>query len=102
MSEQQFDRFVEQVEEALDQVVTTGSDQQLFVASYLNGHFALQVARALNEKNYCLTQLDLAMQESLSLAFRNRELEGEDQRQVEKLWQSLLRENCQSGVRSSA
>ncbi|GAA0366007.1 hypothetical protein GCM10009092_32940 [Bowmanella denitrificans] len=90
MSEQRFNQFVDEVEAAFDQAVMDGSDHELFISSYLSGHFSLMVARALNSAEYCLEKLDSAMQQSLTQAFANRELESADQAQVQALWQKML------------
>ncbi|MDF2178043.1 YfcL family protein [Aliiglaciecola sp. CAU 1673] len=90
MAEQQFQAFVEAVEQAFDQAVEEGSDQQLFISSYLSGHFSLVVANALNAKEHCLQSLNDKMQSSLAMAFANKELEGGDQDQVRALWAQLF------------
>ncbi|GGO73633.1 YfcL family protein [Bowmanella pacifica] len=90
MSEQAFNQFVDTTENAFDQAVVQGSDHELFISSYLSGHFSLVVAKALTQANYCLANLDRAMQQSLSDAFANNELDPADQQQVLALWQQLL------------
>lgn len=89
MSEQAFNQFVDATENAFDQAVVTGSDHDLFISSYLSGHFSLVVAKALTQADYCLVSLDSAMQKSLSDAFANNELDPADQQQVFALWQQL-------------
>lgn len=92
MSEQQFHGFVAALEQAFDKVVEVGSDQQLFVSSYLSGHFSLIVANALNQQQYCLQALDESMQASLAAAFAKGELQQQDQAEVMDLWQTLFRQ----------
>ncbi|MEW9799103.1 YfcL family protein [Alteromonas sp. CYL-A6] len=82
-------RQINVIEHALDDVVNTGSDDELFVASYLQGHFAV-IARALEmDEHATLDALDDQMRKSLVTAFRNKELEEADQEQVLLLWQRL-------------
>lgn len=89
MTEQQFVNYIEAIEQYFHQTVAEGSEQELFVSSYLNGHFDLMVSRALNLGIYSAEALDKAVRESLQHAFENKELEPEDQHQVIRLWQRL-------------
>jgi hypothetical protein len=89
MTEQQFIAYIEEIEQHFHQTVAEGSEQELFVSSYLNGHFDLMVSRALNMEIYSDEALDRAVRESLQQAFDNQELEPEDQQQVMSLWQRL-------------
>ncbi|MGJ8682208.1 YfcL family protein [Paraglaciecola sp.] len=82
--------FISDVEQKLDQVVVDGSDQQLFISSYLQGHFAVMAGQSQVQDMTKVSQLDELMQNSLQQAFSNNELEPEDQQQVWDLWQSLL------------
>ncbi len=77
------------IEGYLDQVVVAGSDQQLFIASYLQGHFAVAVGQSQILQMTQISELDTIMQDSLTGAFANNELVPSDQEQVMKLWQSL-------------
>ncbi|ALS97710.1 YfcL family protein [Lacimicrobium alkaliphilum] len=89
MTEQQFIAYIEEIEQHFHQTVAEGSEQELFVSSYLNGHFDLMVSRALNLGIYSTEALDKAVRESLQQAFDNKELEPDDQQQVIRLWQRL-------------
>lgn len=82
--------FIQQTEVYLDQVVGHGDDQALFIASYLQGHFAVAAGQSQVQAMTKVQQLAQLMQISLDSAFANSELEEEDQRQVSSLWQSLL------------
>ncbi|MDO6568717.1 YfcL family protein [Alteromonas sp. 1_MG-2023] len=78
------------IEAALDDVVNHGSDDELFTASYLQGHFAV-VSRLLEmQPTATLEQLNSDMIASLQAAFDNKELEGDDAAQVTALWTRLL------------
>lgn len=89
MTEQQFIEYIEGIEQHFHQTVAEGTEQELFVSSYLNGHFDLMVSRALNMNIYSVDSLDQAIQQSLQQAFDNNELEPADQQQVIDLWQRL-------------
>lgn len=84
-----FERFVTQTEQALDAVVDTGSDQQLFIASYLHGHFSLVSAQLVTAGCFDLDELDLTLNSSLQRAFADNELEEADQHEVVALWSQL-------------
>ncbi|MFS1703944.1 YfcL family protein [Alteromonas sp. AMM-1] len=85
-----FVQLVNDIDTALDNVVDTGSDDALFIASYLQGHFAVQARKLELEAEASAQLLNERMQTSLSAAFENKELEGDDQTAVLALWQQLL------------
>jgi len=82
--------FIHKTEGYLDQVVEHGNDQELFIASYLQGHFAVEAGQSQVQGMTEVEQLSDLMLSSLTQAFDNNELETEDQKQVLSLWQSLL------------
>lgn len=80
---------IEKIESQLDDVVNHGSDEDLFIASYLQGHFMV-VARPLEvEPDATIETLDEGMRKSFINAFRNRELDEDDQDKVLAMWQRL-------------
>ncbi len=90
--------FIEQIgqiEDALDGVVDYGDDDELFIASYLQGHFAVIARQQEMESDATLTTLNDAILGSLNAAFENKELDDSDQQKVMSLWQRLL-EQAQS------
>jgi hypothetical protein len=89
---QTFDYFVDAVQNELDKVVQHGSDQQLFIASYLTGHFSLLHSQGKSNDDYSLQAADDYMLSSLNMAFANKELADADQQQVMGLWQQLFRQ----------
>lgn len=82
--------FIQQTENYLDMVVETGNDQQLFIASYLQGHFAVQAGQSQVQNMQYKEDLNQLMQTSLHQAFVNNELEALEQKQVSELWELLL------------
>ena len=84
--------FIQKTERYLDQVVEHGNDQQLFIASYLQGHFAVVAGQSQVKKMTQVEQLAELMHTSLTAAFENKELAVEDQEQVLLLWQTLQAE----------
>lgn len=84
---------IAKIESALDDVVNHGSDDELFIASYLQGHFAVEARQLEMQENATITLLDEKMQESLQQAFANNELEGDDAARVSALWAKLM---CES------
>lgn len=87
---QTFSLFVDDVQTELDKVVLKGSDQQLFIASYLTGHFSLLHSHAKSNDDYSFEAIDDYMISSLNVAFANKELAEADQQQVLDLWQQLF------------
>ena len=82
--------FIQKTEDYLDQVVEHGNDQELFIASYLQGHFAVAAGQSQVRHMTQIRQLDELMNTSLDAAFDNNELAVDDQQQVLSLWQILL------------
>jgi|TARA_R110002111_G_scaffold20353_2_gene48701 hypothetical protein len=82
--------FIQKTEDYLDQVVENGNDQELFIASYLQGHFAVAAGQSQVRHMTQVRQLDELMNTSLDAAFDNNELAVDDQQQVLSLWQILL------------
>lgn len=81
--------FAAKVEHYLDSIVDTGTEQELFIAGYLHGHFSLVVSQIESDGNDDKQRLDSAMLNSLQQAFEQGELEQDDQQQVFALWQKL-------------
>lgn len=91
-----FQTLTDHIEQALDGVVDHGTSDELFLSSYLQGHFAV-IARQLEmQADASSSMLDDAMQESLNSAFANNELEDADQNAVFALWQKLLNDARQA------
>ncbi|GAB2686267.1 YfcL family protein [Aliiglaciecola aliphaticivorans] len=90
MSYQQLEEFIQQAESQLDAVVETGTDDELFIAGYLHGHFSLVVSQALSSEQANIKTLNKLLTENLDSAFAQKELEPEDQQKVILLWQSLI------------
>jgi hypothetical protein len=91
---QDFVQLVGQLESALDQVVDHGTDDELFIASYLQGHLALVAKPMEVVPGSNLEKLDSALTASLSDAYDNKELTDDDQVKVSALWSRLKRENA--------
>ncbi|MDG6097045.1 YfcL family protein [Alteromonas sp. ZYF713] len=86
----EFVTVVEKIDSALDGVVDHGSDDELFIASYLQGHFAVEARKLELDETASVEKLSQTMQQSLEQAFANNELEPADQQAVAVLWQKLL------------
>ena len=78
------------IEASLDDVVNHGSDDELFIASYLQGHFAVEARQLEMQEDATVAMLNDKMLESLNSAFANNELESEDAKQVKALWARLV------------
>jgi hypothetical protein len=78
----------------LDSFIVDGSDHELFIASYLHGHFDVAVANVeklieQGENNPILT-LQVTLDKQLQNAFENNELGTSDAEQVNTLFNSLF------------
>lgn len=78
------------IEAALDDVVNHGSDDELFIASYLQGHFAVESRQVEMQEDGTMEMLNERMLASLKRAFSNNELEDSDATQVSAMWQRLF------------
>ena len=81
---------IARIEAALDDVVNHGSDDELFIASYLQGHFAVEARQVEMQHDATLTTLNEKMNDSLCRAFENKELDNDDAARVTQLWDRLL------------
>lgn len=81
---------IAKIEAALDDVVNHGDDDELFIASYLQGHFAVESRQLEMKENATMKQLDDNMTTSLERAFANNELEKDDAERVNALWTRLF------------
>ncbi len=82
--------IVNQLEQSLDNVVNVGSDDDLFIASYLQGHVSVVAKPMEIQANANVSLLDEKVKENLSEAFENKELEPEDQAKVIQMWNELV------------
>ena len=83
-------KAIAEIEASLDDVVNHGSDDELFIASYLHGHFAVEARQLEMREDASLELLNEKMLSSLDSAFKNNELESEDAKQVKALWARLV------------
>lgn len=81
---------IAKIEAALDDVVNHGDDDELFIASYLQGHFAVESRQLEMQESATMEQLNDNMTESLNRAFANNELEQADAKLVSALWARLF------------
>lgn len=85
-----FETLVDNIQLKFDQVVEQGSDQDLFVAGYLSGHFSLVVSQCQLQGQETVEALNLGMLASLDKAFADGELEETDQQDVKTFWANCL------------
>jgi len=78
----------------LDSFIADGSDHELFIASYLHGHFDVAVANVekLIERGETnpISTLQATLDAQLQKAFENNELSSGDAGQVTALFNSLF------------
>ncbi|NDV91925.1 YfcL family protein [Alteromonas sp. 345S023] len=78
------------IEAALDDVVNHGSDDELFIASYLQGHFAVESRQVEMQDDATMDTLNERVLASLESAFANNELDEGDAVLVSAMWQRLM------------
>lgn len=87
-------KAIADIEAALDDVVNHGSDDELFIASYLQGHFAVEARQLEMAKEASIELLHTKVTKSLTNAFQNKELEEDDAEKVVALWNRMLNKVC--------
>lgn len=95
----QYNQYLEVKEAFLDSFIDTGSDQDLFIASYIHGHFSVVAANLLNTinetsyKSCDLLQYQertmLTLGRSIELAIANNELSKTDAVDVKAMLEAL-------------
>lgn len=84
--------YLDKKEAFLDSYIDTGSDHELFVASYIHGHFSVVAANILNTMHEPKNQgfgllhwqekIIAMLSQSIDLAIANKELSDKDARDV--------------------
>jgi len=85
----QIERFIEQIENSLDNYIDAGTEDELFVSGYLHGHFSLVVSKALQQPKRNVALVQTLLINSLEKAFANNELDQEYQQKVFAMWNGL-------------
>lgn len=85
-----FEALVDTIQDKFDGVVEHGTDQELFIAGYLSGHFSLVVSQCQLQGEETAAALNIQMLASLDKAFADGELEETDQQQVKAFWAACL------------
>lgn len=86
----QTERFIQHAAEYFDQLVPIATDDELFAAGYLRGHFDLVVGTLqLTEQPFSVATLLEQVEQSLLAAIEKGELTPLDEQQVRAVWQQL-------------
>jgi hypothetical protein len=86
----QLTRTVSTAEQYFFDVVEKGSDQELFIAGYVQGHFSLALAQLQAHENRTVEQFKNIISVNLDQAFAAQELELKDQLQARALVEQLF------------
>jgi hypothetical protein len=96
-SDTRFFENVDKMQSHLDSFIVDGSDQELFIASYLHGHFDVAVAETEKKleaqelvSEAALQSLHDTLHLALDSAFANQELSDKDAFQVRELLNNLF------------
>jgi hypothetical protein len=84
------EKTVEKAEQYFVDVVEDGSDQALFIAGYVQGHFSLGLAKLQSYETQSTEQLKAIIDKNLDQAFADKELEEPDQQQARTLVETLF------------
>ena len=84
-----FEQYVIALEEALLSFVEHGSDSELFLSSYLQGHVDVIIAEHFLRSHSDASSVFEQVKQSLQSAFNDNELEVEDQKAVSFMWAKL-------------
>lgn len=82
--------LVDAIDEFLFEPVENGSEDDLFIASYLHGHFSVVAAGVADDHQSPLSAMDEGMKSSLEKAFSNNEVTLEDAEKVSALWRKVV------------
>lgn len=82
--------FVNDVANYLDQMIPTASDDELFAAGYLRGHFDLAVGTLeVAAEPFSKIEVQAQVENSLNQAIAKGELTEQDEQLVGQLWRQL-------------
>lgn len=82
--------YVAAVADYLDAMIPTASDDELFAAGYLRGHFDLAVGKLeVAAEPFAPQDIQAGVEQSLTEAIAQGELNDSDQQLVQQLWQHL-------------
>jgi hypothetical protein len=84
------DAFINATGQFFDQLVPVATDDQLFAAGYLRGHFDLAVGTLeVAEADFSATDLISQVEQSLQQAVTQGELAPADEQLVRGIWQHI-------------
>lgn len=96
----QYHQYLDMKEAFLDAFIDKGSDHDLFIASYIHGHFSVVAANLLNAINessdqpFDLLQYQeqtaLTLRQSINTAIKNNELSKTDATDVKVMLEALF------------
>lgn len=86
----QLENIINRAEHYFVEVVESGSDQALFIAGYVQGHFSLALAQLQACEQKSASQLKNLLNANLEQAFAAKELETTDQLQCQELVERLF------------
>ncbi len=84
--------FEQQLLACIDTLVADGSDDELFASGYLRGHISLAVAQCEIQGRTLVRDVEMQVRSGLHQAYLQGELNDNDQKLVETMWQRLLQQ----------
>ena len=101
---QRLNDFFDKKEHFLDSFIDSGSEQDLFVTSYIHGHFSVEAAKVMASASQCKA-IDMSVENtakqfeqtftsllnaSISNAISNKELEAQDAKEVQNMLERMF------------
>lgn len=87
------DAYLEHKEAFLDAFIDSNSDHDLFVSSYIHGHFSVEAAKVCSQAQLTLNEaiiyFELLLNSSIASAIANKELNNTDAKDVQAMLANL-------------
>lgn len=95
MSYLNIEQYLDDKESFLDAFIDTGTEHDLFVSSYIHGHFSVQAAQlAIGDTQSTaslIESFEQALQTSIFIAIENNELSQSDAQDVRTMLKALFK-----------
>lgn len=95
MSFQSIETYLDAQEAKLDQFISTGTEHELFLSSYIHGHFSVQAAAVVSQPFSSVEQaiqtFESGLYNSIKQALDSKELDAQDAQDVLKMFKGLFK-----------
>lgn len=88
-----FEQYLDYHEAFLDKFINQDSEHELFISSYIHGHFSVEAAKTLNQgfdsQSECIKFFREQLCASIEQAINNNELEERDAEDVKEMLDTM-------------